>query len=199
VLKELHILRPLSPTPAVFFDRDGTLNVEKNYLYRHEDWEWEDGAISAVRQLQAAGYLIVILTNQSGIARGLYSSADVRKLHALVQLDLARNGAQIDAFYCCPHHPDFTGACLCRKPGTQMLLEAAQDLNVNMQLSWMVGDRISDLIPGLACGVKVALVRTGYGRDEERMIDALPNPVSICDTLAIAADTIIHGSNLLAP
>lgn len=156
--------------PAVFLDRDGTLNVEKHYLYRPEDWEWIPGAIDAIGRLNDAGYLVIVVTNQAGIARGLYRDADVHRLHELVDADVRRVGARIDAFYHCPHHPEYGAhvACLCRKPEPGMLLQAAADHALDLGRSFIIGDRESDMEAGLRCGATPLLVATGYGERTRR-------------------------------
>jgi len=159
----LHSPRAEHPTPAVFLDRDGTVNVEKNHLYLIEDWQWIPGAQDAIKLLRDSGYLVVIVSNQAGIARGYYASEDVSALHLHVQQELQQLGAGVDAYYWCPHHPDFGSGCSCRKPAPGMLLQAAQDLNIDLAASWMVGDKAIDVQAGLAAGVSSLLVQTGYG------------------------------------
>jgi D-glycero-D-manno-heptose 1,7-bisphosphate phosphatase len=168
----LHTPRAEHPTPAVFLDRDGTINVEKNYLYRIEDWEWISGAQDSIKMLREAGYLIVVVSNQAGIARGLYSTGDVDVLHAHVQQDLAVHSTCIDSFYYCPHHPDFDDLCTCRKPAPGMLLQAAKDLNIDLSASWMIGDKAIDVSAGHAAGLKSMLVKSGYGSVEMSMTSA---------------------------
>lgn len=164
----LHTSRAKYPTPAVFLDRDGTINVEKNYLYRIEDWEWIPGAETAIAQLNLAGFLVVVVSNQAGIARGFYTEEDVSNLHLQVSANLMHHGGKIDAFYYCPHHPDHgeNRACKCRKPKPAMLLEAARSLNIDLGNSWMVGDKVIDLLAAKAAGVRGILVQTGYGIHE---------------------------------
>lgn len=157
--------------PAIFLDRDGTINVEKNYLYRVSDWEWIPGAKEAIKQFKQSGYRVVVVSNQAGIARGMFASSDVERLHAFVQQELACIGTQIDAFYYCPHHPEFGGPCSCRKPAPGMLLQAALDLNLNLAHSWMIGDKQLDVHAGLAAGVSTAMVGTGYGIKEQKYMD----------------------------
>ena len=178
------------PQPAIFLDRDGTLNVEKHHLFRVEDWQWEQKAKWALSQFQRAGFLLIVVSNQSGIARGFYKAADVQKLHAWVQQDLAAENIKIDAYYYCPHHPELSGPCQCRKPGTQMLEQAAVDLNVDIGRSWIIGDKLSDLQAGIGCGLKGALVRTGYGRGEAQKLSRSSGKVEVFDTLAAAAKKI---------
>ena len=109
---------------AIFLDRDGTINVEKNYLHRIEDWEWIPGATKAIRNFNEAGYLVVVVTNQAGVARSLYGEEEVRRLHEFIDSELAKEDALINAYYICPHHPDFGEKtnCDCRKPRPGMLL-----------------------------------------------------------------------------
>lgn len=153
---------------AVFFDRDGTLNVEKNYLWRIEDFEFFPGVPNAIRQLNRAGVLVVVVTNQSGVARGYFQLDDVRFLHDHIQSELMASGARIDGFYICPHHPDFghpPRRCDCRKPAPGMLLRAAKDLDIDLNASYMVGDKLDDLEAARRAGCVPLLVETGYGRE----------------------------------
>lgn len=158
--------------PAVFLDRDGTINVEKEYLYRIEDFEFVPGAPEAIKQLKDAGYLVFVVTNQSGVARGYYGLEDVERLHAHLSSCLASIGAGVDAFYVCPHHPTsgedpFKQDCSCRKPRPGMLLDAAQEFGVDLSRSWMVGDKVSDVEAGILAGVTPLFVQTGHGQGEQ--------------------------------
>lgn len=122
---------------AVFLDRDGTINVEKNYLYKKEDFEFLPGVIPALKQLQAAGYLLIIVTNQSGIARGYYSEQDFLDLNDWIITILAEQGIYISKVYYCPHHPDadnekYRVNCECRKPKPGMFLKAKQDFDLDL-------------------------------------------------------------------
>lgn len=153
---------------AVFLDRDGTLNVEKNYVYRIQDLEFIPGAIEAVRLLNLADWRVVVVSNQSGVARGLYTTADVERLHGHMRETLADRGARVDAFYFCPHHPDgsveaYRRVCACRKPNTGMIDQAQKALDLDLRSSYIVGDLMSDMELGRRAGLKTALVRTGYG------------------------------------
>lgn len=176
--------------PAVFLDRDGTINVEKNYLYRIEDWEWIPGAVAAIRAINRAGYLVVVVSNQAGVARGLYSEEDVRLLHAFVDAELASEGALINAYYVCPHHPGFGDQlnCDCRKPFPGMILQAGDELNIDLAASWLVGDKLSDIEAAEAAGVTPILVRTGYGKKDSLR---LPANVRIEEDLAAACQHIL--------
>lgn len=170
---------------AVFLDRDGTLNVEKQYLFRVEDWEWIPGAVEALRMLTDLGFTLVVVTNQAGIARGYYSDVDVQRLHDFVADDLASQGLSIAAFYHCPHHPEFgeVRQCACRKPGAGMLLSAAADLDIDLSQSWMIGDKLIDVEAGRKASTKTILVRTGYGKNVETQAD---DTVVVDDILAAA-------------
>ncbi len=154
--------------PAVFLDRDGTLNVEKNYLYRYQDWEWIPGAVEAIRLLRQAGYLAIVASNQAGIARGLYTQQDVDYLHRQVSAALAAQGAAVDAYYYCPHHPEYGErlVCGCRKPAPGLLLQAQRDWDIDLARSFVIGDRLRDLKAGWAAGVTSLLVATGYGAQD---------------------------------
>jgi D-glycero-D-manno-heptose 1,7-bisphosphate phosphatase len=157
------------PHPAVFLDRDGTLNVEKDYLHKWQDWAWIPGAVDAIKRLNAAGYLVIVTSNQAGIARGYYRDAEVLDLHQHVDEDLTAQGGRIDAYYYCPHHPEHgeVRECECRKPEPGMLLEAAREHDIDLSRSFMIGDKASDVEAGLAAGVIPILVLTGYGEQEK--------------------------------
>jgi len=159
---------------AVFLDRDGTVNIEKEYLYRIEDFEFIPGAVDAIRILNEAGYFVVVVSNQSGIARGYYTEEDVETLHRQVAGMLADSGAKVDAWYFCPHHPSGKGSyslpCNCRKPLPGMLVEAARRFDIDLTESVMVGDKRIDVEAALAAGCRPILVRTGYGAKEQSQI-----------------------------
>lgn len=177
---------------AIFLDRDGTLNVERNYLYRIADLELVPGAAEAVRRINRAGYLAIVVTNQAGIARGMFDAAAVETLHAHLAQVLAATGARLDAFYFCPHHPEFTGACGCRKPAPGMLLQAAGEHGIDLARSWLVGDTPGDLGAGHAAGCRTVLVRTGYGARSEALLAVAPvQPDAIADDVLAAVDYIV--------
>jgi D-glycero-D-manno-heptose 1,7-bisphosphate phosphatase len=176
------------PRRAVFLDRDGTLILERDYLADPAGVAFVPGAVEALRRLRDAGFVLVVVTNQSGIARGLYTEQDYRAVAGRIDALLAQSGVPLDATYHCPHHPDFTGPCDCRKPGTEMHGAAERDLEVNLARSYYVGDRVKDVAPALKLGGKGILVRTGYGREEEA---AAPDGVAVVDDLAAAADLIL--------
>lgn len=149
---------------ACFLDRDGVVNVEVSYLHEPEKTVLENGIVDAVKAIHEHGYLAVVVTNQAGVARGMYREEDIFKVHEKIQELLALHGEKIDAFYYCPHHPEHTGACSCRKPAPGMLLKAAEELNIDLSASLMIGDRTSDVNAGKNANCKASyLVRTGYG------------------------------------
>jgi D-glycero-D-manno-heptose 1,7-bisphosphate phosphatase len=150
----------------VFLDRDGTIIEEKQYLSDPDGVKLVAGAAEALRDLRSAGYALVLVTNQSGIARGLFSEAAFRDVQARVDALLAGYGARLDAVLYCPHHPDFTGPCDCRKPGLGLYRRAASELDLDLATSVYTGDRLSDVLPALETGGVGYLVRTGYGAVE---------------------------------
>ncbi len=144
--------------PAVFFDRDGVLNHDTGYTHRPDDLHFVDGAIAAVRRFNARGYRVFVVTNQAGIARGFYDEAAVRTFHAAMQRALRREGAHVDAFYYCPHHPEgsiaaYAGTCACRKPAPGMIDQALADWPIDRSHSLLIGDRSTDLDAAAAVGL----------------------------------------------
>lgn len=174
--------------PAVFLDRDGTLIGERNYLADPAGVAFIPGSVEALRALRAAGYVLVVVTNQSGIARGLYTLEAYHAVAGRLDEMLAAAGVPVDATYFCPHHPDVTGPCACRKPATGMYLQAAAELGIRPRASWYVGDKITDVLPALALGGRGILVRTGYGHELE---EATPPGVAVVADLAAAAAHIL--------
>jgi D-glycero-D-manno-heptose 1,7-bisphosphate phosphatase len=168
---------------ALFVDRDGTMIREVGFLHRPEEVELVLGVGEALRRVNDAGRAVVVVTNQSGIARGLFDRDAVDAVHARLSELLAAFGARVDGYYVSPHHPAFTHASRCRKPGTGMFEEAARDLGLQVPDSLMVGDRASDVEAGKAFGVRSMLVRTGYGREAERELRGERAPDGVFDTL----------------
>lgn len=147
--------------PAIFLDRDGTINIDYNYVHKIDDFHFIDGVIDAMLELKRMGFLLVITTNQSGIARNIFSQEQFDILTEWMDWSLMDRGVELDGVYYCPHDPLYT-QCQCRKPSPGMILTAQQDLNIDIANSYMVGDRVSDLLSGKAAGVKkTVLVRTG--------------------------------------
>ena len=146
--------------PALFLDRDGVLNEDQGYVHRWEDFRWIAGAREAVAAFNRAGWLVIVVTNQSGVGRGYYSEAAVHALHARMQADLATTGAHIDAFYLAPQHPEATEAAYrhpdppLRKPNPGMILKALADWPIDRAASLLVGDKASDVEAATRAGVR---------------------------------------------
>ena len=153
--------------PALFLDRDGVLNEDKGYVYRWADFRWIAGARETVAAFNRAGWLVIVVTNQSGVGRGYYSEADVHALHAHMAQDLAKVGGRIDAFYHAPHHPDAQMDAYRhpdppdRKPNPGMILRALSDWPIDKAASILVGDKPSDLEAALRAGVRGVLFPGG--------------------------------------
>lgn len=135
---------------AVFFDRDGTLNEDVSYLHRIEDFKWCEGAIDAIRYCNETGYLVIVATNQSGVARGYFSEEDIKTLHMWMNEELMAHNAHIDAFYYCPHHEhgavaEYTKVCGCRKPMPGMIDRACEEYDIDRAQTFFVGDRDLDM------------------------------------------------------
>lgn len=177
----------MSGRPAVFLDRDGTIIAERSYLSDPDGIELIPGAVDAMKRLRDAGYALVVVTNQSGIARGLYTLGDYHAVAARLEEELAARGVIADETHFCPHHPDATGPCDCRKPDTGMYRRAGESLGIDYRASYFVGDKVTDVLPALELGGRGILVRTGYGREHEA--DA-PEGVWVVDDIGQAAERI---------
>ena len=173
---------------AVFIDRDGTLTLEREYLSDPASVRIAPGAIDALSHLKEAGFALMIVTNQSGIACGYYTLEDYQAVAARVDEVLEDAGVPVDMTLYCPHHPDITGSCPCRKPRTGMYLEAAQELDLDPSRSFYVGDKLKDVLPALELGGQGVLVRTGYGRQFET---SAPDSVVVVDDLDAAGKVIL--------
>ncbi|HDL1260364.1 TPA: D-glycero-beta-D-manno-heptose 1,7-bisphosphate 7-phosphatase [Mannheimia haemolytica] len=158
---------------AIFLDRDGTINIDHGYVHQIDDFQFIDGVGKALKQLQDKGYLLVLVTNQSGIARGYFSEAQFMQLTEWMDWSLDEDyGVVLDGIYYCPHHPEGKGEyrkdCDCRKPKAGMFTQAIQDLNIDPSQSYMVGDKLEDILAAEAAGVKTkVLVRTDKAVTEE--------------------------------
>ena len=150
---------------ALFLDRDGVINIEKDYLYKIKDFEFIDGIIGLCRYYQKLGFIIIVVTNQSGISRGYYTEDDFNKLTSWMIKEFASHQIEIKKVYFCPHHPDINGECSCRKPNPGMLLEAAKDFDIDLENSILIGDKQRDVDAALNAGLK-----TTYLYDESRSI-----------------------------
>ena len=171
---------------AVFLDRDGTLIEEAGYLDSFERLAFFPYTVDAVRVLNRGGFAVVVVTNQSGVARGIVREAFVQEAHQRIGAVVAAGGARIDGFYYCPHHPDglvaqFRARCECRKPAPGLLRRAAGELQLDLARSFAVGDRWHDVAAGRAAGTRAVLVRTGVGRAQEA-----------ASTPELAADAVVE-------
>ncbi len=154
--------------PAIFLDRDGTINVEVDFLSRVSDLALIEGAATAISRLAQAGFLIVVVTNQSGVARGYFDEHTVKSINSALAHMLEQGGARVDAWYYCPHHPEagyppYRTECSCRKPATGMVEQACQDLDIDIASSFVIGDSLRDMELAWNCGMGAVLVKTGHG------------------------------------
>lgn len=171
-----NIRKPNSKRPAVFLDRDGVLSVEKGYIDSVEKLCIFPYAAECIRQIHKKGYYAIVVTNQSGVARGLFTEEQLQEMNRYLQ-----KHTDVDAVYYCPHHPDgvvekYRMKCDCRKPGTGMFRIACQSFDIDMANSYMVGDRVGDIFAGQNAGVKTILLESGY-RMEESEADVSPDYV----------------------
>lgn len=176
----------------MFVDRDGTIIRDTDFVARPEEVELLPGAAAAIRRLNEAGIPVVVVTNQSGIARGLLTQADYERVRDHMASLLAAAGARIDATYVCPHHPDFTGPCECRKPGTLLFRTAAADLDLDPARSWFVGDKLRDVEPGRTLGGTGVLVRSEHTPDAD--VDRARAGFHVVDSLDEAVRRIIEST-----
>ena len=178
---------------AVFLDRDGTIIEDTGYLHEPGKVKLLPGAAQAIKQLNERGFLAVTVSNQSGIARGLYTVADYaavqRRLAELLEAQGGGGGAHLDGAYFCPHHPRFTGPCECRKPGLKLFRDAAAALDIDLKRSWWVGDRLSDVQPARALGGKAILVAAGEGNLDQGQARAMGAKV-VADLAAAVAEIV---------
>lgn len=157
---------------AAFFDRDGTINVNTGHLYEPEKLRFVPGAPELIRHHNEQGDLVVVVTNQAGIAKGYYTEGDMHALHDVMNERLQREyGAHIDAFYYCPHHPDYTGPCRCRKPDTGMLEKAAEDLDIDLSGSVLYGDKPQDMECARRMGIKGMYIQNVLGLKDKKQWD----------------------------
>jgi D-glycero-D-manno-heptose 1,7-bisphosphate phosphatase len=183
---------------AVFFDRDGTLNVDVGYLRSPEEMQLISGAAEAVRLLNERRILTCIISNQSGVARGYFTEADLVPIHERLQQLLAGGGAHIDRIYYCPHHPTegrppYNIECTCRKPATGMLRRAAEEFPIDLENSFVVGDKALDVQLGKAAGAHSILVLTGFGESSiEQCRQSGAAPDFVAPTIVEAVNHILH-------
>ena len=177
--------------PAIFVDRDGTLIEEVNFLSRLEDLRVFPFTRPALEVLKDNGYLVIVLTNQSGIARGKYTEADMHAIHDQIQAEV---GGMIDAFYFCPHLP--SAECTCRKPNLGMIESAQAEFDIDMERSWMIGDKNLDVQIAKNAGIKSVLVLTGYGVKHRSQLESEPDIV--VDNFGVAVGNFIAAPEVAA-
>lgn len=184
--------------PAVFLDRDGTINEQMGYINHISRFILLPGVARAIRQLNDLHIPVIVVTNQSGLARGYFPASLLDEVHEKMHRLLAKEGAHIDGLYICPHHPEakvdeFRQACICRKPLPGLLEQAAREMHIDLGRSFMVGDRWSDLRCAVRVGATPILVLTGYGRGDYQYIGPAQEiqPVFIADDLQAAVTWIV--------
>lgn len=184
--------------PAVFLDRDGTINEQMGYINHIDRFHLLDGVADAIRRLNIAGIPVVVVTNQSGLARGYFPESLLNEVHRRMELLLAEDNAHVDGIYVCPHHPEareerFRVDCDCRKPKNGLFVRAAGELGLDLGRSYVVGDRWSDLKAAACCGAKGILVLTGYGRGDLAYIGPQQRiqPHYVAENLLEAVDWIL--------
>ena len=158
---------------AIFLDRDGVINKEVDHLSDPKDFEFIDGSIEALKLLKQKNFLLIVITNQAGIARGFFTEETLKKIHDKMIKILKQNNLRLDDIYYCPHHPEFTGPCDCRKPKPGMILKAKIKHNIDLTNSFMVGDTLNDIQTGRAVDCKTVLLLTGYGTEEQKKIGTI--------------------------
>jgi len=171
---------------AIFLDRDGVINVDKGYVYRIEDFEFTKGAIKALKYFQSLGYLLIVVTNQSGIGRGYYTLKDFKKLTEWMKNRLKADGIEIKEVYFCPHAPD--AGCDCRKPAPGMIEKAARDFDIDLKKSWMIGDKISDIEAAKKAGIINTILIEDEGRRLKVEGGAKYKAKSLFDTISIIVE-----------
>ncbi len=186
---------------AIFLDRDGTIIREKDFLHQPEDVELLPGAAEAMIRLGNAGFALVLLSNQSGVARGYFDLCAVAAVNEELKRQLAVEGISLDGIYVCPHHPEaeseeFGVVCNCRKPAPGLALQAAEELDLDLENSWMLGDKPDDVLLSITLPLRPILLRTGYGREREGEVAGLAG-LHVADDLASAAQWILEAEGLL--
>ena len=193
----------MSRHAGIFLDRDGTINEEIDFLTSPDSLNLIDGSARAIREANECGFKVFVITNQSGIARGILTEENLAEIHSALLNKLALHNAHIDAIYYCPHHPDavdvkYRVVCDCRKPGTGMLMKAVQEFGIDLERSYVIGDRMIDVQTGNNSGATSILVLTGYGRKElelcaENNIDISFVASDLGAAIRHIKDTVHHG------
>ena len=185
--------------PAAFLDRDGVLNVDHGYAHRAEQLQWIQGAQESVRLLNQFGYYVLVISNQSGVARGYFDETAVKSFHARMQRELAQHGARVDAFYYCPHHPNgkipqYATECNCRKPKPGLIQKAVLKYMIDLTDSWLVGDILNDIEAGNRAGCRT--IPIDNGNETEWKISPLRQPAFVAQSLYEASSFIIRESHV---
>jgi D-glycero-D-manno-heptose 1,7-bisphosphate phosphatase len=183
-------------TAAIFIDRDGTINEDKGYIGSPDDLIIYPWAAQALRLINLSHYKAIVITNQSGVARGFYTEDALGSIHQRLTDELARQGARLDAIYYCPHHPQigtdhYRQSCECRKPRPGMLLEAARQYDLDLSSCFVIGDKATDINLAAHVGARSALVLTGYGRRTLASIEDDCRPDVIAENLLEAVEMIL--------
>jgi D-glycero-D-manno-heptose 1,7-bisphosphate phosphatase len=184
----------------VYLDRDGTINIDYGYISSPEEVVLIAGAGEAIAQLNNHGYKVIVITNQSGVARGIYSEETVNDIHIKLTELLKPYNAKIDGYYFCPHHPSegadkrYIKICDCRKPAIGLVTRAMSELNLSpiWDYSWMIGDKLSDIALGVRLGCHSIIVRTGLNEVDEKAVMQLAPTALVCDDLRSAVDIIVN-------
>ncbi len=189
---------------AIFLDRDGVINKEMpNYLRSVREFEFLPGAVEAMKMLAKTDFKLIVVTNQAGIAKGYYTEDELRKIHEHMVSELKRHGVEIHGTYYCPHHPTkgtiprYTIVCECRKPGTKLFREAADEFDIDMSRSWVVGDRWeTDIMVGKNLGCRTILVKSGI-ENEEYYKRREAEPDYLVDNLLLATNIIMEHDTIM--
>jgi len=157
---------------AIFLDRDGVINKEKGYVHKIEDFEFEKNALRGLKEIDFNKFLVFLICNQAGIAKGFYSTKDFKKLDSWLRDFLLKKGIKIQKTYFCPHHPEaeikkYRKKCSCRKPEIGLLLRAKREFNLDLKNSFFIGDKTCDILAGKRAGCKTILVKTGYAGEDK--------------------------------
>jgi len=187
--------------PAVFIDRDGTINEQMGYINHISRFVLLPGSAEAIRLFNENGYLVVVVSNQSGVGRGYFPLELVNEVHDRMKTLLAGEGARVDGIFFCPHYPggklpEYSVSCECRKPGTGLIKMACESFDIDLENSYVIGDRSTDVELARNAGARGILVKTGYGRgDLEYVFPGLPfRPLHTADDLLEAARWIVEGT-----
>ena len=173
---------------AIFLDRDGVINKEVNYLSNPDDFEFIEGSIEALKTLKRKGFLLIVITNQAGIARGYFTEEILQKIHEKMIKLLKQDNITLDDIYHCPHHPEFSGECDCRKPNPGMIFKAKKKHDISLKDSFMVGDTLNDIQTGINASCKTVLLLTGYGEEQRRNINDIQPDYIYNNLIEFASD-----------